>query len=70
MAAIDLGTSGESDPDRKARETRVARACLAGYQLVQLADGTYIASRWGMFRPLDHVAAVERFLQRVGAPAA
>lgn len=24
----------------------VARAAIAGYQLVQLADGTFIASRW------------------------
>ena len=47
--------------------TLAARAALAGYELVQLADGTFIASRWGMFRSLDHIAAVEMFLQRVGA---
>lgn len=49
--------------------TLIARAALAGYALVQLADGTFIASRWGMFRSLDHIAAVELFLRRAGAPA-
>lgn len=48
---------------------RQARAALAGYELVKLADGSYIASRWGMFRSLDHLAAVDQFLVRIGAPA-
>lgn len=56
------------DVDQKQVATLVARAAIAGYELVRLADGTFIASRWGMFRSLDHIAAVEAFLQRVGAP--
>ena len=52
----------------KLTTTLQARAALAGYELVQLADGSYIASRWGMFRSLEHAAAVERFLRQVGAP--
>jgi|SRR5580765_558392 len=59
---------GASDVERKQLATLVARACIAGYELVRLADGTFIASRWGMFRSLDHIAAVEAFLVRVGAP--
>lgn len=55
--------------DPKQVSTLIARAALAGYELVHLGDGTFIASRWGMFRSLDHIAAVESFLQRVGAPA-
>lgn len=55
--------------DSKCVATLVARAALAGYELVELADGSFIASRWGMFRSLDHMAAVEQFLRRVGAPA-
>lgn len=52
----------------KAVATLVARAALAGIQLVQLADGSFIVSRWGQFRSLANVAAVEKFLQTVGAP--
>lgn len=57
------------DVDAKTVATLVARAAIAGYQLVQLADGSFVASRWGMFRSLDHAAAVEAFLARVGAGA-
>lgn len=55
--------------DDKHAATLVARAAIAGYELVRLADGSFIASRWGMFRTLDHAAAVEAFLRRVEAPA-
>jgi hypothetical protein len=58
------------DADRKLRDTLQARAALAGYELVQLSDDTFIVSRWGMFRSLDHIAAVEHFLQRVEAARA
>jgi hypothetical protein len=56
-------------PDAKTLATLTARAAIAGYELVQLADGTFIVSRFNLFRSLDHIAAVEAFLQRVGAPA-
>jgi hypothetical protein len=59
--------AGMDKPDPKTIATLQARAALAGYELVCLADGTWIASRWGMFRTLDHAAAVEAFLQRVEA---
>jgi hypothetical protein len=56
--------------DDKITATAVARAAIAGYELVRLADGSFIATRWGIFRTLDHMAAVEDFLRRVeGAPA-
>jgi hypothetical protein len=47
--------------------TLQARAALAGFQLVQMADGSFVVSRWGMLAPLADCAAVEAFLQRVGA---
>lgn len=53
---------------RKAEATRIARAALAGVELVRLADGTWIASRWGMVKPLAD-SEVDAWLQRVGAPA-
>ena len=58
-----------STVDAKLVDTRQARAALAGYELVHLASGEFIVSRWGMFKSLDHIAAVEQFLQRVGAAA-
>lgn len=60
--------AGMDKPDPKTIATLQARAALAGYELVCLADGAWIASRWGMFRTLDHAAAVDAFLQRVEAP--
>jgi hypothetical protein len=51
--------------------TLQARAALAGFELVQLGDGSLIASKpaWGMFTNLADVAAAEAWLIRVGAPA-
>jgi hypothetical protein len=46
----------------------VARAALAGFTLENQSDGTWLAGRWGHFRPLADAAAVERFLRAVGAP--
>ncbi|MFT3820462.1 MAG: hypothetical protein QM750_23095 [Rubrivivax sp.] len=58
-----------ADQACKADATLIARAALAGVELVRLADGTWLASKWGMFRPLATDAEAEAWLQRVGAPA-
>lgn len=54
--------------NKKADATFIARAALAGFELVRLADGSWFASRWGMFRGLADDVEVERFLSVVGAP--
>jgi hypothetical protein len=69
MSAVLGPKPALSDAEQKQIATLIARAALVGYELVRLADGTFIVSRWSMFRSLDHIAAVEAFLQRVGAPA-
>lgn len=50
-----------------------ARLALAGWALNSTAVGdgsvTYSASRWGMSRDLDSLAAVEAFAAQVGAPS-
>ncbi len=57
-----------SDVQRKADATRIARAALAGIELARLADGSWIASRWGLLKPLaEH--EVDDWLGRVGARA-
>ena len=55
----------------KCRATLQARAALAGFELVQLGDGSFIGSRpaWGMHCCLADAAAVERWLVKVGAPS-
>lgn len=62
MAAI------EHEPIGKTDATLIARAALAGFDLVRLADGTWLASRWGTFRALTDDDEVKRFLKVVGAP--
>lgn len=42
---------------------------LAGFELVSLADGTLLASRWGMFKPLPDVATARLWLRHVGGLA-
>lgn len=59
----------ESRRDEKMIATFTARAAIAGYELVQLADGSFVVGRWGLVRSLDDVAAVEKFLVRAGAPS-
>lgn len=49
--------------------TLQARAALAGFELVRMADGSFVIGRWGMVAPLVDAQAVEAFLKRVGAPA-
>jgi hypothetical protein len=58
----------QADAHRKLVATLMARAALAGFELVELADGSFIASRWSLFRSFEHPAAVEQFLRRIGAP--
>lgn len=58
----------EQPAPNKINATFVARAALAGFELVKLADGSWLASRWGMFRGLADDVEVERFLGVVGAP--
>lgn len=61
--------AAEQSAPAKSDATFIARAALAGFELVKLADGSWLASRWGMFRDLADDQAVERFLSAVGAPA-
>lgn len=57
-----------SDQALKADATRIARAALAGIELVRLGDGTWLAHKWGMFRPLATDEDADAWLRRVGAP--
>lgn len=62
-------TTVADDSDAKAVATLQARAALAGFELVRLADLSFIVSRWGMCRHFPDAHAVNAFLRQVGAPA-
>lgn len=53
--------------DVKVFATLQARAALAGFELVRMADGSFVVARWTMTRALVDLFAVERFLEQVGA---
>lgn len=53
--------------DAKQFATLQARAAIAGFELVRMADATFVVARWGLVRPLVDVGAVESFLAQVGA---
>lgn len=52
--------------------TLQARAALAGFELVQMGDGSFIGSKpaWGMHVCLADFPAIECWLVKVGAPGA
>ena len=50
--------------------TLVAEFALAGVELVKMGDGTWLASRWGMFKPLADEAEARAWLSRGSGKAA
>lgn len=65
---MSAAIAADQSAPAKSDATFIARAALAGFELVRLADGSWLASRWGMFRGLADDVEVERFLCVVGAP--
>ena len=70
--AQDVGAPGLQavTRDDKVLATLQARAALQGFELVRMADWSFIAVRWGVpgtTRALANVDAVEAFLLQVGA---
>ena len=54
----------------KPAATLVALFALAGVELVKMGDGSCLASRWGMFKPLADEAEAHAWLARVTGKAA
>jgi hypothetical protein len=54
------------DVDRNAFLTLRARYALAGLQLLELSDGTLLATKWNLCRPLPDATAAHRFLLQIG----
>ena len=51
----------------KSRATLAAKLAIAGYSLHEMADGSFLASRWNHTRPLRDLHAVLGFARQVGA---
>lgn len=62
------GYAGDKQPDwRKIKATLTAQLALRGFALKELADASFVASRWHLQRPLPDLRAVRAFAAQVGA---
>ncbi len=65
-ATMTAAEQVEADHNKRAK-TLQALLAMRGHELHILADGTYLATRWGLSKALRDLAAVERFAAQVGA---
>jgi hypothetical protein len=54
------------DGQHKAFLTLRARFAMAGFALLELSDGSLLATRWNLCRPLPDATAALRFLRQIG----
>ena len=65
-----LINDAEADARRKLlHTTRAALALAGGYALHELADGTFLVTRWDRARPWPDLRAVAEFVRLVGGAA-
>jgi hypothetical protein len=55
-----------ADRQEKTQATVFAEAALRGVSVYPLADGTFIASRWGWIKPCADLSAVQRLVRQLG----
>ena len=61
----DTAIVADLDGERKAFLTLRARFAMAGYALLELSDGSLLATRWNRCRPLPDATAALRFLRQI-----
>lgn len=66
---VDISIVADLGAERKAFTTLQARYAMAGFSLIELADGSLLASRWNLTRPLPDAHAALQFLRRIGGAA-
>lgn len=54
----------------KEQASLAAQCALAGLSLHELADGSFLVSRWNLIKPLPDLQAVRAFLRQVTGVAA
>ena len=62
----DITIVADLDGGCKAFLTLRARFAMAGYALLELSDGSLLATRWNLCRPLPDATAALRFLRQIG----
>ena len=61
-------STGNSSPVEKTRANLAAQLALAGgYALLDLADGSFVVTRWNLTRHCVDLQSVARFARQVGA---
>ena len=61
-------STGNSSPVEKTRANLAAQLALAGgFVLLDLADGSFVVTRWNLTRHCVDLQAVARFARQVGA---
>jgi hypothetical protein len=61
-----LPTESVHGPEKQ-RDNLRALLAIAGYELYELADSTYLVSRWNLTRVLPDLHAVHQFAKQAGA---
>lgn len=64
-AANGAGLIPVRDQD-KIKTTVYASAAMVGLEVYELADGSFIVSRWGFIRPVADLAGVMRMVRQMG----
>ena len=62
----DTKIFADIDAGRKSFVLLQARYAMAGFALLELADGTLLAARWNCCKPLADLYAATRFLRQIG----
>lgn len=65
----DTPIVADLDGQRKAFMTLRARFAMSGLALLELSDGSLLATRWNLCRPLADATAALRFLRQIGGAA-
>lgn len=58
-----------TDDGKRVATLRAELAILGGFTLLELADGSYLVTRWNCCRPLADLRAVAAFVRQVGGAA-
>lgn len=59
----------QADRQEKTRATVFAEAALRGISVYPLADGSFIASKWGWIKPCADLSAVQHLVRQIGGAA-
>lgn len=68
-AGVTGSDTANSRPQSKNKplENAIARLALRGHAVHHCADGSFLVHKWGLSRYCPDVAALEEFVQTVGA---